>query len=178
MEQIPIALDIQDTRLRSGLTQLISQMADFSVLEDSDKADIILTDRDNKSGQEKYYLLSKGQISARQIFPDLMVKWDRNRCFLLNESCFYPVKRKVETPDGDIILTDLETELLIFLYQHKGENCTKDMLLRNVWQYHSDVTTHTVETHIYRLRQKAPLFEEIITTRDNGYMLYLKDDRG
>lgn len=52
-------------------------------------------------------------------------------------------------------LTEKEVDILQYLYKTRAESVSKNDLQTNVWQYHEAVTTHTVETHIYRLRQKV-----------------------
>ena len=50
----------------------------------------------------------------------------------------------------------------------------RDVLLREVWGYNANVTAHTLETHIYRLRQKIELHSErasLLVTEDGGYRL-------
>ncbi|MBI2707054.1 MAG: winged helix-turn-helix domain-containing protein [Proteobacteria bacterium] len=51
-------------------------------------------------------------------------------------------------------LTGKECQLLRFFHQNKGQELSKDTLLKEIWEYHPDAATHTLETHIYRLRQK------------------------
>lgn len=74
-----------------------------------------------------------------------------------------------------IPLTEKETEILTYLYKHYPHFISKDVLLKDVWQYMSGVTTHTVETHIYKLKQKVMLSSgtSLIKTSDQGYALDL-----
>lgn len=70
-------------------------------------------------------------------------------------------------------LTEKETNILKFLYR-SGETVPRDMLLHEVWGYNPAVTTHTLETHIYRLRQKIepnPAQAQILITETGGYRL-------
>ena len=60
--------------------------------------------------------------------------------------------RKISFKDTVLNLTEKETELIIYINQKKNVNLKE--LQNNVWQYSSDLETHTVETHIYRLRKK------------------------
>jgi DNA-binding response OmpR family regulator len=73
-----------------------------------------------------------------------------------------------------IRLTDKETRILNFLYRARGEPRSRQVLLNEVWGYNSAVTTHTLETHIYRLRQKIepnPSIPSILLTAAGGYLL-------
>jgi DNA-binding response OmpR family regulator len=72
-----------------------------------------------------------------------------------------------------IRLTEKETNILKFLYR-SGETVPRETLLHEVWGYNPAVTTHTLETHIYRLRQKietTPGQAQILVTESGGYRL-------
>jgi hypothetical protein len=69
-------------------------------------------------------------------------------------------------------LTEKECQLLRFFHQNKGQELSKDRLLKEIWEYHPDAETHTLETHIYRLRQKLeedPNFPQILLNGKEGY---------
>ncbi len=71
-------------------------------------------------------------------------------------------------------LTEKETNILKFLYRASGQAVSRDVLLDEVWGYNSGVTTHTLETHVYRLRQKIepdPSNAAILVTDAGGYRL-------
>ena len=71
-------------------------------------------------------------------------------------------------------LTEKETAILRFLYRAGREVVGRDTLLAEVWGYNAQVTTHTLETHIYRLRQKIepnPAMAAILVTEGGGYKL-------
>ncbi len=73
-----------------------------------------------------------------------------------------------------IRLTEKETSILKYLYRAGSKVVGRDTLLAEVWGYNSGVTTHTLETHIYRLRQKIeldPSSAEILVTEAGGYRL-------
>ena len=69
---------------------------------------------------------------------------------------FRPAEKMLRDPDRGrrISLTDKETRILRYLCRTPGEDVLREVLLSEVWGYNSLVSTHTVETHIYRLRQK------------------------
>jgi len=71
-------------------------------------------------------------------------------------------------------LTDKETAIVKFLYLAGERVVGRDVLLGEVWSYNTGVTTHTLETHVYRLRQKIerdPSNAELLVTEPNGYRL-------
>ncbi|HJO86012.1 MAG TPA: helix-turn-helix domain-containing protein, partial [Rhodospirillales bacterium] len=71
-------------------------------------------------------------------------------------------------------LTDKETAIVKFLYLAGEQVVGRDVLLGEVWNYNAGVTTHTLETHVYRLRQKIerdPSNAELLVTEPNGYRL-------
>ena len=71
-------------------------------------------------------------------------------------------------------LTEKETAILKYLYRAGDRVIGRDTLLGEVWGYNAGVTTHTLETHVYRLRQKIerdPAHAEILLTEPGGYRL-------
>jgi DNA-binding response OmpR family regulator len=88
---------------------------------------------------------------------------------------FHPSTKTLETDDSQKIrLTDKETSILKFLYRQGAKTVSRDVLLQEVWGYNNRVTTHTLETHIYRLRQKIerdPTHARLLVTEEGGYRL-------
>lgn len=73
-----------------------------------------------------------------------------------------------------IRLTDKEAAILKYLYRSGNRVVTRDILLDEVWGYNAGVTTHTLETHVYRLRQKIeknPSNATLLVTEGGGYRL-------
>ena len=80
--------------------------------------------------------------------------------------------RKIILNNKSLNLTEREINLIIFIYQNSNVRI-KD-LQKNVWDYSTDLETHTVETHIYRLRKKMKdTFddEKFIIYENNGYLI-------
>jgi DNA-binding response OmpR family regulator len=80
----------------------------------------------------------------------------------------------IDESGGKVRLTEKETAILKYLYRSGERTITRDVLLSEVWGYNSGVTTHTLETHIYRLRQKIerdPSQAAILVTEAGGYKL-------
>ncbi len=106
------------------------------------------------------------------------------RQHLISEDASYPIGHYIFKPgekiltdsetDEKIRLTEKETAILKFLKRADGATISREKLLNEVWGYNSNVTTHTLETHIYRLRQKIetdPSKAKIIITESGGYSM-------
>lgn len=97
--------------------------------------------------------------------------------FNIGSYSFRPsAKMLIDPENGDrkIRLTEKETEILKYLFRAGEKVIGRDVLLNEVWGYNSGVTTHTLETHVYRLRQKIerdPSNAELLVTEPGGYRL-------
>lgn len=95
--------------------------------------------------------------------------------FKIGPYSFRPsAKVLVDAQEKKVRLTEKETSILKYLYRAGSKVVGRDTLLAEVWGYNSGVTTHTLETHIYRLRQKIeqdPSSAEILVTEAGGYRL-------
>ncbi len=83
-------------------------------------------------------------------------------------------KLLLDENERKIRLTEKETNILKFLYRATEGVVAREVLLHEVWGYNAGVTTHTLETHIYRLRQKIepdPSNARILVTESGGYRL-------
>jgi len=80
----------------------------------------------------------------------------------------------VNDRNQQVRLTEKETSILKYLFWAGDKAVSRDVLLNEVWGYNAGVTTHTLETHIYHLRQKIeidPSSAEILVTAPGGYRL-------
>jgi DNA-binding response OmpR family regulator len=95
--------------------------------------------------------------------------------FTLGPYTFKPAAKMLITEDDrKVRLTEKETNILKFLYRAQDGVVARDVLLHEVWGYNAGVTTHTLETHIYRLRQKIepdPSHARLLVTESGGYRL-------
>lgn len=95
--------------------------------------------------------------------------------FTIGQYSFQPAAKLLETDEGSKVrLTDKETSILKYLYRQGPKTISRDILLKEVWGYNNRVTTHTLETHIYRLRQKIerdPSHARLLVTEEGGYRL-------
>jgi len=95
--------------------------------------------------------------------------------FAIGPYSFRPSSKLMVGAKGNKVrLTEKETAILRFLYRAGQCAISREVLLQEVWGYNSGVTTHTLETHIYRLRQKIEkdaAVPEILVTEAGGYKL-------
>src|SRR6266404_6045182 len=96
--------------------------------------------------------------------------------FTIGPYTFRPAAKLLVDDSGrkKVRLTEKETAILKYLYRAGDKIIGRDTLLNEVWGYNAGVTTHTLETHVYRLRQKIerdPQKAEILVTEPGGYRL-------
>ncbi|MCJ8323893.1 MAG: response regulator transcription factor [Rhizobiales bacterium] len=140
----------------------------------SSEADVILG---LDSGANDYVLkpFRVGELLARMRAQFRQFEQSEDAVFNLGPYVFKPsIKRLTEADGSEIRLTEKETAILKYLYKADGSSIGRDELLCEVWGYNSGITTHTLETHIYRLRQKIEPKErglKIIVTDSTGYKI-------
>ncbi len=95
--------------------------------------------------------------------------------FTIGQYTFRPAAKLLLGPDKKRIrLTAKEVDILKFLYRQANRVVSRQVLLDEVWGYNASVTTHTLETHVYRLRQKIevdPSNCRLLMTAPGGYKL-------
>jgi DNA-binding response OmpR family regulator len=95
--------------------------------------------------------------------------------FSIGPYTFKPAQKMlIEGENQKIRLTEKETAIMKYLYRAEQKIIGREELLEQVWDYNSGVTTHTLETHIYRLRQKIekdPSNARLLVTEGGGYKL-------
>jgi DNA-binding response OmpR family regulator len=96
--------------------------------------------------------------------------------FIVGPYKFQPAAKMLVVGDGQkkIRLTEKETAILKYLYRVGNKTVSRETLLGEVWGYNAAVTTHTLETHVYRLRQKIelePSAARLLITEPGGYRL-------
>lgn len=153
--------------------------ADLQKLQDNIKKPVILFSSKEDTSEfadvviKKPFTLSKflWALENKKILP----KVRRKECVNINEYILFPVQKEIisSATEKKTKLTEKEVDILKYLYQNQAQNVSKEELLENVWGYSAEATTHTVETHIYRLRQKVEENgkSQLIITENNGYRL-------
>ena len=93
--------------------------------------------------------------------------------YLMDHIIYSPSKKTISNLETNCTehLTEKENNLLIYLYNKKNEEILKKDLLINIWGFSEKINTHTLETHIYRLKQK-------LNRIDKNFSLSLKNKNG
>ena len=95
--------------------------------------------------------------------------------FQIGPYIFRPASKNLVNAKGARLrLTEKEAAILRFLHRADRQVVSREVLLKDVWGYNANVTTHTLETHIYRLRQKIevdPAEARLLVTDAGGYKL-------
>jgi len=99
-----------------------------------------------------------------------------NAVFTIGPYTFRPAAKTLVRADKKqrLRLTGKEVEILKFLYRHSGDIVSRETLLDEVWGYNAGATTHTLETHVWRLRQKIEVDTDeyrLLVTSSGGYRL-------
>jgi DNA-binding response OmpR family regulator len=115
-----------------------------------------------EQSKEKHYFIEKPfriQHLNKKISTILAKISNSNEItYKIGPFTFFPLKKVIMLDDKTRIeLTEKEVDILKCLISSGEEAVDRDKLLKQVWNYSSDVTTHTLETHIYRLRQKLEI---------------------
>ena len=111
--------------------------------------------------------LIRSQLFQPRVFDDMHIE--------IGNLSFAPANKMLFDIDSDSVqtLTEKETTILKFLYQAFPSDISKAHILAEVWGFQNTVSTHTLETHIYRLRQKISQLTDkrLVLTTENGYRL-------
>lgn len=116
------------------------------------------------------------ELMARLRAQLRMFENSEDAVFNIGPYVFRPATKLLHEPvkNRRIRLTEKEAAILKFLYRAGAKPVARQVLLNEVWGYNAAVTTHTLETHIYRLRQKIepdPSNSQLLITEAGGYRL-------
>ena len=156
---------IQGTELKSEILFLVDPSNDIS----SDFDEILAPNYYIKKPFRVQNLIKKISAILAKISTTIDVAHN------IGPFVFYPIKKIVILGEkAKIELTEKEVGILKCLINSGEEYVDKENLLKQVWDYNSDVTTHTLETHIYRLRQKLeidPSIPRLIISKGGGFTI-------
>jgi DNA-binding response OmpR family regulator len=145
---------------------------------------MLITQSDASNIDNKHTIVANEYITKPFKYSELLKSIELHlRQFKRTEDTQYNLGSYLFKPNSKILeangnksirLTEKENDILKFLYQNLETVVSREILLHEVWGYNSKVTTHTLETHIYRLRQKIeidPASACFLITETGGYRL-------
>jgi len=150
-----------------------------NLLKESNKITILAYSTNNSIAQNNFFdnkmSLPVNINDLNHIVENLFVKknFNKNSSIKIKDYFLDKNEKKLLKNNHHVFLTEKEIQLLELFLNHSTP-INKDKILEEVWKYASDADTHTVETHIYRLRKKikAKFFDEtFIINNKNGYTL-------
>lgn len=144
------------------------QKADYQLSFD-DKVISLIQTRSNKND------IFQTPIRIMALIQHIEKIYSQNQNIIIGPYVFNYAARTLTDKAATLHLTEKEAEVLRYLDENRDKGITRNDLLKNVWGYADGVDTHTIETHIYRLRQKIQGDDisdsEILITGDDGYQL-------
>ena len=137
---------------------------------------------ENSTALENNIILLKKPFKLKQLFnyiKDIENDEEKNeiKIHLMQNLVFLPFQKIIENKKTNTIqhLTEKESNLLKFIYQNKNSEISKKNILTTIWGINQNIDTHTLETHLYRLRQKLYKIEPKLTfslTNQNGMYVF------
>jgi DNA-binding response OmpR family regulator len=176
-DAIIIDPDMPDGNGHSYLAKLRQQghkMPIIVVTNSGEEADVV---RVLNAGAVDYLMkpLRLNELVARIKAQLRVFDASEHATFMIGQYSFHPAAKLLTDRAGRRLrLTGKEVDILKFLYRADTRTATRAILLDEVWGYNAGVSTHTLETHIYRLRQKIetdPANCQMLITEQGGYRL-------
>ena len=154
-----------------------SSHKDLNEFEHNTKSNYLIISRQEIDGIKNNLIIDNIPIKFEKLIEMINIKFLKNKFtdqshIIIGEYNLDLNSRKISFRDKSLSLTERETNLIIFIKDKK--NVTIKELQKMVWDYSPDLDTHTVETHIYRLRKKMKETfrdENFIINTNNGYSI-------
>ena len=149
----------------------------FKHLNNTNVSKLVITSKENqikfKYDEKIFKPLSIIDLNKKIVDLNTKKKFSANSSIQIKDYILDKNEKKLKKENLFIIITEKEIQLLELLFNKKKPIQKKD-ILEEVWKYASDADTHTVETHIYRLRKK--IFdkfkdEKFILNKKDGYLI-------
>ena len=166
--------------LSLNLNFKIINLDDENLLNDKIKISsnyLIISDKKNLSFSNQVYLDSKpiniSKLIEKINIEFLKLHFNNQSHIKINNYTINLNSREMQLNSKKLKLTEKEINIIIYLIK-KNKPVNINELKKNVWSYQPDIETHTVETHIYRLRKKiftAFNNNEFIVSKKNGYQI-------
>ena len=180
-------LIIYDYQILFEILNEISESLNFKIIQSNKeeyndlklnfKNDHLVISQKKIQGLNNVLILEEKPIKLRKLLEIININLLKNKFYKqsnikIGKYSLDLNSRKIFLRDKNLDLTERETNLIVFINERK--NVTIKDLQKNVWDYSPNLETHTVETHIYRLRKKmSEVFgdENFILNTLNGYTI-------
>lgn len=151
---------------------------DITTSDSRKDADIIVDQTDQKQvrieikNNDRFWIITKpiSVIKLTNIVKQAIQILSEN-IIQIGPITFYPEQKLCKFIEEEIALTVKETEILLYLSRYPNLYIDRETLLNAIWGYAEDISTHTLETHIYKLRTKFAEKYNLISSNDSGYSL-------
>ena len=168
LKEIKLDSQYQITYVENNIDEIILN------IKKENKEFLVISNKIQKKFEKKYMLLITKPLKILDLIEKISLSFLKNKYSTTSHISVgkYIIdlnSRKISLNGVDLKLTEKEIELIMYLYQHKLEKKSSD-IRKDVWGHSENVETHTVETHIYRLRKKI-----IDKFRDNNFIIYDKN---
>jgi len=162
--------------------EALNDKEDAKLINNSHNLKICASNKKNSShNYDAFLVLPSSLKEINAVVENVVAKkaFKKNSSIQIKRYSLNKNEKKLSKSNNEIILTEKEIQLLELFLNNK-KPISKDKILSSVWNYSSDADTHTVETHIYRLRKKInEKFSDdkfIINTKE-GYSLWRKETK-
>lgn len=146
-------------------TSISKDIADI-IIDPNNKSQVNITSASNQN-----WLLNKPlSVSIFINTIEQALNGLNKNSFIIGSITFYPEQKLCKFGNESIELTQKESEILLYLVEHP-QGVDKNTLLNAIWGYSTDISTNTLETHIYKLRNKFLGKHELIISKDSIYVL-------
>ena len=180
-------LIIYDYQILFEILNEISESLNFKIIQSNNeeyndlklnfKNDHLIISRKKIQGLNNVLILEEKPIKLRKLLEIININLLKNKFYKqsnikIGKYSLDLNSRKIFLKDKNLDLTERETNLIVYINERK--NVTIKDLQKNVWDYSPNLETHTVETHIYRLRKKmSEIFgdENFILNTQDGYTI-------
>ena len=175
--QLKLSIISEYSWLETLLKQYFTDIEITTQVQSSKDTDIIIDQSNNKNVSIKMLTHKKSWLIPKPISISAIINIIEQAISILSEKIiiigpvsFCPDQKLCKFKEETIELTQKETEILLYLEKHP-EEVNKTTLLNEIWGYSDEISTHTLETHIYKLRNKFSGKHDIIISKDSGYAL-------
>lgn len=167
-------LNVKNEVLKNTLEEIFEGVEGYQLTQDPKRVDVVLCDEESLD-EKAFCLKPEIPITLEALLRNLEKQQTQDIISIARFS-YNPRLRILEDLERRVsqTLTEKEGALLLYFWKRKGQEVGREALVKDIWGYHDDVDSHTLETHIYRLRQKIeedPKSPELLITTSGGYLL-------